>query len=333
MSNKNKNNKPQLTEEQIENRFQKDSMFGCHVDELVINYEGIKEANKKYAKHTLEALDKESAAAAAKIVSGENIIFSKSKVTERSMIVGFISAISEISQYLMQPETALMQADSMIENHTIKNDILIIGALRDSFLMNRKNGFNNTAEIINWITLNLLETSSEILKKMEEKWPHPKDEDILKEDFDAKNWPQPNAKEIIFFVYESEEYKKLYEKLTGALHGYVNSMYDELGKNLETATWKLDIFKGFYKEKTGDIIDQDELLNRIELVRNIEHQYIDWLFNVKIKDAMIDVMKSSLNLFDLIKLGGISIKQFMSFESKEEKDKELPEAAEETESK
>lgn len=313
----------------FEERFHKDYMSSSDMKDLIVNYEGIKEANKKYAKHTLDSIEGEAAEFAGKVVNGNNIIFSKMKTTERNMVVGFVGVISEISQYMMQPETALVKASSMIEKHAMKNDVLIVGALRNSFLLTRNFGFDKTSNVINWLTLSLLETSSEILKKMEEKWPHPKDEDIHKEGFDMKDWPQPSVKEILLFVYNSEELKNLNKKIINTMHGYINSMYDELIKNLDISTSCLDIFNGFKDEETGEI-KEEEIKNRIELVRNLEHQYIDWLFDEKIFEAMVGVMKSSFNLFDLLDVAGISIKNFLSFKKAEE---ELPEAAEETESK
>ena len=302
--------------------FDKHCMSKSQAEDLVVDYESIKKENLKY-NQTLDTIDGLAAKNAAKIVSGENLLFRELRAGERNMVLGFIGLVSEISKYLMQPEESLMECDSMLENYVIKNNILIVSALKKSFLMNRNNGFQNTSEIINWMTLEILETSSEISKKIEEKWPHPKKEDYEKEDFNIKNWPQPKPKDILFFVYEDSEFKILYSKIRDALHGYTNSIYNEISKpeNIENSTWMLDIFKD---------VEKEDLLNKIELVKNVEHQYIDWLFDEKIKEASMELLKSSFNLIDLMSIAGISLKKFLSYktEVKEEETEEANESEE-----
>ena len=255
----------------------------------------------------MDTIEEESAKDSANIVSGDNILFSQMKVGERNMVLGSVGLISEIAKFLYSPEECLMEFDSMIEKHAVKNSLLTVGALKASFLLNRNNGFKNTSEIIQWITLEVLETSSSICKKIEEKWPHPKAEDRAKEDFDEKKWPQPNPKEVVLFVYECDEWKTLYNKMRDALHGYTNSIYTELDKELETTIWMLDIFKG---------LKEEDLRNQIELVKLVEHQYIDWMFNEKIRDAAIEVVKSSFGLIDLLQIGAFKLKKFLSFDKK-----------------
>lgn len=285
-------------------KFDKHSMSESEASNLVVDYKAIAEENSRY-NQTLDSIEEEAAKASAKIVSGENIIFSDLKVTERNMTVGLIGAISELTRFLYNPEESIIEFDSMVEKHAYKNAILLVGAYKKAFLMRRNYGFLNTSEIVNWMTLEIFDAASDISKKMNEKFPRPTKEDCKKEDFDLEKWPKPTWKDIIELTYNSDEGKAMYRKIKNALHGYINSIYNELkrSENIHNTFWMLDIFKD---------IEEDELLNKIELVKNIEHQYIDWVFDEKIREAILDVIKSSFNLFDLLELGGVSLKKFLS---------------------
>lgn len=282
--------------------FSKNSISKEDTEKVEINFESIKEENSKYTQ-TLDSIEAEAAKASSRIVSGENILFADMKVSERNMMVGFIGLFSEITKFLYNPGETLVEFDSMLEKHVYKNAIVLVGALKTSFLMSRNYGFMNTSEIINWMSLEMLDTISEICKKIDEKWPRPTKEDYSKEDFDLEKWPRPSIKECFIFAHESEEGKTLCNKFRNALHGYTNSIYSELKKNIYDSTWALDIFNK---------VEPEDILNKIELVKNIEHQYIDWIFDEKIKEATFEVVKSSINLFELLELGGVSLKKFLS---------------------
>lgn len=284
--------------------FKKDSISESEASNLVIDFKAIEAENSTY-NQTLDSIEEEAAKASARIVSGENVLFSDLKVSERNMTVGFIGALSEIAKFLYSPEESLIEFDSMIEKHAYRNSILLVGAYKKAFLMKRNYGFMNTSEIINWMTLEIFDTASNFSKKILEKFPRPKKEDYEKEDFDSSKWPKPTWKDFVELIYESDEGKAVYKKIKNAMHGYINSVYEELkrSENICNTFWMIDIFKD---------IEENEILNRLELVKNIEHQYIDWIFNEKIKKAILDVIKSSFTLIDLLELSGVSLKNFLS---------------------
>lgn len=215
----------------------------------------------------IKKLEKENVENSAYLLKGS---FLGEKTSEKNMTLALLGALAEIAEEFTKVK---------IKNKNLLNDYLIINNLKQISL----GKVPNLSSLLNWFCLEILKKANIIEEKIKEKEIN-------------------NIKDYIVYLYESEEFSDLYKNVKNKLNEFIDYQYDELINSLEN--FKLENYSifDFLKNEKSDFFKKKLIKEKIEKIKEIEHTFIEWLFDEEIKNLVIKNIKSDLDLFDLIKL-------------------------------
>lgn len=215
----------------------------------------------------IKKLEKENVENSAYLLKGS---FLGEKTSEKNMTLALLGALAEIAEEFTKVK---------IKNKNLLNDYLIINNLKQISL----GKVPNLSSLLNWFCLEILKKANIIEEKIKEKEIN-------------------NIKDYIVYLYESEEFSDLYKNVKNKLNEFIDYQYDELINSLEN--FKLENYSifDFLKNEKSDFFKKKLINEKIEKIKEIEHTFIEWLFDEEIKNLVIKNIKSDLDLFDLIKL-------------------------------
>lgn len=215
----------------------------------------------------IKKLEKENVENSAYLLKGS---FLGEKTSEKNMTLALLGALAEIAEEFTKVK---------IKNKNLLNDYLIINNLKQICL----GKVPNLSSLLNWFYLEILKKANIIEEKIKEKEIN-------------------NIKDYIVYLYESEEFSDLYKNVKNKLNEFIDYQYDELINSLEN--FKLENYSifDFLKNEKSDFFKKKLINEKIEKIKEIEHTFIEWLFDEEIKNLVIKNIKSDLDLFDLIKL-------------------------------
>lgn len=215
----------------------------------------------------IKKLEKENVENSAYLLKGS---FLGEKTSEKNMTLALLGALAEIAEEFTKIK---------IKNKNLLNDYLIINNLKQISL----GKVPNLSSLLNWFCLEILKKANIIEEKIKEKEIN-------------------NIKDYIVYLYESEEFSDLYKNVKNKLNEFIDYQYDELINSLEN--FKLENYSifDFLKNEKSDFFKKKLINEKIEKIKEIEHTFIEWLFDEEIKNLVIKNIKSDLDLFDLIKL-------------------------------
>lgn len=215
----------------------------------------------------IKKLEKENVENSAYLLKGS---FLGEKTSEKNMTLALLGALAEIAEEFTKVK---------IKNKNLLNDYLIINNLKQICL----GKVPNLSSLLNWFCLEILKKANIIEEKIKEKEIN-------------------NIKDYIVYLYESEEFSDLYKNVKNKLNEFIDYQYDELINSLEN--FKLENYSifDFLKNEKSDFFKKKLINEKIEKIKEIEHTFIEWLFDEEIKNLVIKNIKSDLDLFDLIKL-------------------------------
>lgn len=215
----------------------------------------------------IKKLEKENVENSAYLLKGS---FLGEKTSEKNMTLALLGALAEIAEEFTKIK---------IKNKNLLNDYLIINNLKQICL----GKVPNLSSLLNWFYLEILKKANIIEEKIKEKEIN-------------------NIKDYIVYLYESEEFSDLYKNVKNKLNEFIDYQYDELINSLEN--FKLENYSifDFLKNEKSDFFKKKLINEKIEKIKEIEHTFIEWLFDEEIKNLVIKNIKSDLDLFDLIKL-------------------------------
>lgn len=215
----------------------------------------------------IKKLEKENVENSAYLLKGS---FLGEKTSEKNMTLALLGALAEIAEEFTKVK---------IKNKNLLNDYLIINNLKQISL----GKVPNLSSLLNWFCLEILKKANIIEEKIKEKEIN-------------------NIKDYIVYLYESEEFSDLYKNVKNKLNEFIDYQYDELINSLQD--FKLENYSifDFLKNEKSDFFKKKLINEKIEKIKEIEHTFIEWLFDEEIKNLVIKNIKSDLDLFDLIKL-------------------------------
>lgn len=215
----------------------------------------------------IKKLEEENSQNSAYLLKGS---FLGEKTSEKNMTLALLGALAEIAEEFTKVK---------IKNKNLLNDYLIINNLKQICL----GKVPNLSSLLNWFCLEILKKANIIEEKIKEKEIN-------------------NIKDYIVYLYESEEFSDLYKNVKNKLNEFIDYQYDELINSLEN--FKLENYSifDFLKNEKSDFFKKKLINEKIEKIKEIEHTFIEWLFDEEIKNLVIKNIKSDLDLFDLIKL-------------------------------
>lgn len=215
----------------------------------------------------IKKLEKENVENSAYLLKGS---FLGEKTSEKNMTLALLGALAEIAEEFTKVK---------IKNKNLLNDYLIINNLKQICL----GKVPNLSSLLNWFYLEILKKANIIEEKIKEKEIN-------------------NIKDYIVYLYESEEFSDLYKNVKNKLNEFIDYQYDELINSLQD--FKLENYSifDFLKNEKSDFFKKKLINEKIEKIKEIEHTFIEWLFDEEIKNLVIKNIKSDLDLFDLIKL-------------------------------
>lgn len=215
----------------------------------------------------IKKLEKENVENSAYLLKGS---FLGEKTSEKNMTLALLGALAEIAEEFTKVK---------IKNKNLLNDYLIINNLKQICL----GKVPNLSSLLNWFCLEILKKANIIEEKIKEKEIN-------------------NIKDYIVYLYESEEFSDLYKNVKNKLNEFIDYQYDELINSLQD--FKLENYSifDFLKNEKSDFFKKKLINEKIEKIKEIEHTFIEWLFDEEIKNLVIKNIKSDLDLFDLIKL-------------------------------
>lgn len=215
----------------------------------------------------IKKLEEENSQNSAYLLKGS---FLGEKTSEKNMTLALLGALAEIAEEFTKVK---------IKNKNLLNDYLIINNLKQISL----GKVPNLSSLLNWFCLEILKKANIIEEKIKEKEIN-------------------NIKDYIVYLYESEEFSDLYKNVKNKLNEFIDYQYDELINSLEN--FKLENYSifDFLKNEKSDFFKKKLINEKIEKIKEIEHTFIEWLFDEEIKNLVIKNIKSDLDLFDLIKL-------------------------------
>lgn len=215
----------------------------------------------------IKKLEKENVENSAYLLKGS---FLGEKTSEKNMTLALLGALAEIAEEFTKVK---------IKNKNLLNDYLIINNLKQICL----GKVPNLSSLLNWFYLEILKKANIIEEKIKEKEIN-------------------NIKDYIVYLYESEEFSDFYKNVKNKLNEFIDYQYDELINSLEN--FKLENYSifDFLKNEKSDFFKKKLIKEKIEKIKEIEHTFIEWLFDEEIKNLVIKNIKSDLDLFDLIKL-------------------------------
>lgn len=215
----------------------------------------------------IKKLEEENSQNSAYLLKGS---FLGEKTSEKNMTLALLGALAEIAEEFTKVK---------IKNKNLLNDYLIINNLKQICL----GKVPNLSSLLNWFYLEILKKANIIEEKIKEKEIN-------------------NIKDYIVYLYESEEFSDLYKNVKNKLNEFIDYQYDELINSLQD--FKLENYSifDFLKNEKSDFFKKKLINEKIEKIKEIEHTFIEWLFDEEIKNLVIKNIKSDLDLFDLIKL-------------------------------
>lgn len=215
----------------------------------------------------IKKLEEENSQNSAYLLKGS---FLGEKTSEKNMTLALLGALAEIAEEFTKVK---------IKNKNLLNDYLIINNLKQICL----GKVPNLSSLLNWFYLEILKKANIIEEKIKQKEIN-------------------NIKDYIVYLYESEEFSDLYKNVKNKLNEFIDYQYDELINSLEN--FKLENYSifDFLKNEKSDFFKKKLINEKIEKIKEIEHTFIEWLFDEEIKNLVIKNIKSDLDLFDLIKL-------------------------------
>lgn len=215
----------------------------------------------------IKKLEKENVENSAYLLKGS---FLGEKTSEKNMTLALLGALAEIAEEFTKVK---------IKNKNLLNDYLIINNLKQISL----GKVPNLSSLLNWFCLEILKKANIIEEKIKEKEIN-------------------NIKDYIVYLYESEEFSDFYKNVKNKLNEFIDYQYDELINSLQD--FKLENYSifDFLKNEKSDFFKKKLINEKIEKIKEIEHTFIEWLFDEEIKNLVIKNIKSDLDLFDLIKL-------------------------------
>lgn len=215
----------------------------------------------------IKKLEKENVENSAYLLKGS---FLGEKTSEKNMTLALLGALAEIAEEFTKVK---------IKNKNLLNDYLIINNLKQICL----GKVPNLSSLLNWFCLEILKKANIIEEKIKQKEIN-------------------NIKDYIVYLYESEEFSDFYKNVKNKLNEFIDYQYDELINSLEN--FKLENYSifDFLKNEKSDFFKKKLINEKIEKIKEIEHTFIEWLFDEEIKNLVIKNIKSDLDLFDLIKL-------------------------------
>lgn len=215
----------------------------------------------------IKKLEKENVENSAYLLKGS---FLGEKTSEKNMTLALLGALAEIAEEFTKVK---------IKNKNLLNDYLIINNLKQICL----GKVPNLSSLLNWFYLEILKKANIIEEKIKEKEIN-------------------NIKDYIVYLYESEEFSDFYKNVKNKLNEFIDYQYDELINSLQD--FKLENYSifDFLKNEKSDFFKKKLINEKIEKIKEIEHTFIEWLFDEEIKNLVIKNIKSDLDLFDLIKL-------------------------------
>lgn len=218
----------------------------------------------------IKKMEEESSINSAELLRSS---FLGEKTTEKNMILGLLGAFAEIAEESTK--------HNFIKDKNLLNDYLIINNLKQIYL--RK--VPNLSSLLNWFCLEILNKANSLEEKIK-----------LKE--------IKNIKDYIIYFYNSEEFSELYKKIKNKLNEFIDYQYDELINSLPEEIFILEDYSvfNFLKNEESDFFKRKLIKEKIQKIKEIEHSFIEWLYDEEIKNLMIKNIKSNFDLFDLIKL-------------------------------